>query len=502
MTVDRFLRIFLAFVIAVLFLIAIAAALFVTESALNVWDRLRPGPGWLLYAYASVVVMIALSCIWLMWRYVIPRRRLQAAAPKSKAFVTEESLHGQLESAELAGVDTQDAREELEQLSSRKTDGKVQLALFGEISSGKSSLIRALMPDARVDVSVVGGSTREIREYHWEGPYGAQLNLSDVPGISGLGALFDELAKEEARRAHIVLFVCEGDLSRQETEALAKLLDLGKPVVLVLNKADRYDAKELDLLLQRLGERAANLEGGDSVLVVPVSAGGAEEVGVSRDGGAESKHARPREANVTQLMLALDELLHGDRGVLEQSRDRAVFRLAAEKLEAAQTAYRSRRSEEIIRASTRKAVIGALAAVSPGTDIIIQGYFATALTRDLCALYGVPARDLDVEQFLNLSQSRVGRVLPLTLAVAGNGLKAFPGIGTVAGGLVHAVAYGLLFDALGHSLARSLVTDGAFSPESAAAGFEENLSEHLEAGVQRLAQIASNEQASKRNRDD
>ena len=38
---------------------------------------------------------------------------------------------------------------------------------------------------------------------------------------------------------------------------------------------------------------------------------------------------------------------------------------------------------------------------------------------------------------------RAGKALPLSLAVAGNGLKAFPGVGTVAGGIAHAVAYGL-----------------------------------------------------------
>jgi len=123
------------------------------------------------------------------------------------------------------------------------------------------------------------------------------------------------------------------------------------------------------------------------------------------------------------------------------------------------------------------------------------------LTRELCELYGISARDLDVEQFLDLSQSRAGRALPLTLAVAGNGLKAFPGVGTVAGGLVHAVAYGLLFDALGRSLAQSLAEEGAFSPRQAAAEFEENLGEHLEAGVRRVAQIAFTEQARKRERE-
>ncbi len=85
--------------------------------------------------------------------------------------------------------------------------------------------------------------------------------------------------------------------------------------------------------------------------------------------------------------------------------------------------------KQIIRSSTRKAVVGALAAVSPGTDVIIQGYIGTAMTRELCNLFGAAPRDIDIEDFLNLSQSRAGKALPLSLAVAGNGLKAFPGHG-------------------------------------------------------------------------
>jgi hypothetical protein len=81
----------------------------------------------------------------------------------------------------------------------------------------------------------------------------------------------------------------------------------------------------------------------------------------------------------------------------------------------------------------------------------------------------------------------------LSLAVAGNGLKAFPGIGTVAGGLVHAVAYGLIFDALGRSLVQTLSKHGELVPEEAAREFEENISEHIEAGVRRVARMALEE---------
>ena len=117
------------------------------------------------------------------------------------------------------------------------------------------------------------------------------------------------------------------------------------------------------------------------------------------------------------------------------------------------------------------------------------------MTRELCDLYGVTARDVDVEDFLNLSQSRAGKALPLSLAVAGNGLKAFPGVGTVAGGLVHAVAYGLIFDALGRSLVLTLRKHGELDPGTAVADFEDGISEHIEAGVRQVTSMALEQKA-------
>ena len=119
------------------------------------------------------------------------------------------------------------------------------------------------------------------------------------------------------------------------------------------------------------------------------------------------------------------------------------------------------------------------------------------MTRALSKLYGAAPRDLDIEEFLSLSQSRVGKALPLTLAVAGNGLKAFPGIGTVAGGLVHAVAYGLIFDALGRSLVLNLKKHGGFDPQQAAREFEEGIGEHIEAGVRQVARMALDQETSR-----
>ncbi len=493
MKLDRVIRIALAAAILVMFVVVIGALLFVTESALNVWDRLAEGPRFLLYIYAGLLVAVVLGAIWLIWRLVI-RRPIEA--PKKPEPLTKGDIESRLRDAEQAGVDVEAAQAELQELARRREDGGVHLCFFGEVSTGKSSLIRALVPEAGVEIDVVAGSTADVRHYRWRDDEGAGVLLTDVPGTGGHESGLDEVALEEAQRAHVVLYICEGDLTRAEADALGQLLTVGKPLVLVMNKADRFDAEEQAALMHRLLERLEDI-GADVSRdrVVAVSAGGEVDVVEKSADGTETVSTRKRPADIGVLVVAIERLLGGDTEALDKQRERAVFRLAADKLAEAEAEYRVQRSEQIIRSSTRKAIVGSLAAVSPGTDILIQGYIGTAMTRELCSLYGAAPRDLDIEEFLNLSQSRVGRALPLTLAVAGNGLKAFPGIGTVAGGLVHAVAYGLIFDALGRSLVLTLSKHGEFDPEQAAKEFEEGISEHIEAGVRRVATMALEEKA-------
>lgn len=489
MKLDRFLRLSVGLLILLVFVIAIAAMLFLTESALNVWDRLVEGPRYLFYGYLAVMGALVVAALWLVLRLVVRQKPAKAKfAPKP---LSQAEIKSRLREAEQSGVGVEKAQAELQELAARQASGSIHLCFFGEISSGKSSLIKALIPHADVAISAVGGSTLDIRHYRWRDALGRQILLTDVPGSGGLQAGLDQVAEEEAMRAQIVLYVADGDLTRAESLAVRKLLALGKPLILVMNKSDRYSRDEQSMLLEKLLDHMAELGSDFSIdQVVAVSAGGAMDVVERHANGAETTASRARPADIGVLVVAINRLLENDLSKLDMRRDRAVFRLAAHKLKEAEREYRQQRAEQIIRASTRKAVLGALAAVSPGTDIVIQGYIGTAMTRELCSLYGAAPRDLDIEEFLNLSQSRAGRVLPLSLAVSGNGLKAFPGVGTVAGGIVHAVAYGLIFDALGRSLVLTLQAHGQLDPEAAAEEFEDGISEHIKAGVRQVARMA------------
>ena len=496
MKLDKFIRTVLGLLIIVVFFIAIGALLFFTQTALNVWDRLLEGPLILRWGYVGAMIGLVVLAIYLIWLLLIRRRKPAKSKAVAATPLTRDEIETRLREAEAAGVDVSNAQRELKELAARQQAGVIHLCFFGEISTGKSSLIKALVPEADVAIDVVGGSTGDVRHYRWRSSEGNEILLTDVPGTGGHEEGLDEVALQEAQRAHVVLFVCDGDLTRVESQAVGHLLALDKPLVLVMNKADRFTVEEQAELMQELLRRVDDMGGSlERDKVVAVSAGGEMDVVQRADDGSESVVRRKRPADIGVLVVAINRVLEDEGRPLDVRRDRAVFRLAAEKLAEAEAQYRSQRSEQIIRNSTRKAVIGALAAVSPGTDVIIQGYIGTAMTKELCKLYGAAPRDLDIEEFLDLSQSRVGKAVPLTLAVAGNGLKAFPGIGTVAGGLVHAGAYGRIFDALGRSLVLTLERHGQLVPEAAAKEFEEGISEHIEAGVRRVARLALEEKA-------
>ncbi len=493
MKLDKFIRIVLGLLIVVVFFVAIGALLFFTQTALNVWDRLLEGPWVLRWGYVGAMIALVALAVYLIWLLLVRRKTPTKTRPATTP-LTRDEIEARLRDAETAGVDVGDAQRELQELATRQQAGAIHLCFFGEISTGKSSLIKALVPEADVAIDVVGGSTGDVRHYRWQSAAGGEILLTDVPGTGGHEEGLDELALEEAQRAHVVLFVCDGDLTRAESQAVGQLLALDKPLVLVMNKADRYTVEEQAVIMQQLLQRVDAMGGSlERDKVVAVSAGGEMDVVQRGEAGDESTVRRKRPADIGVLVVAVNRMLEDEAQPLDQRRDRAVFRLAAEKLAEAERQYRAQRSEQIIRNSTRKAVIGSLAAVSPGTDVIIQGYIGTTMTKELCKLYGAAPRDLDIEEFLDLSQSRVGKALPLTLAVAGNGLKAFPGVGTVAGGLVHAVAYGLIFDALGRSLVLTLERHGRLVPEQAAKEFEDGINEHIEAGVRRVARLALEE---------
>jgi GTP-binding protein EngB required for normal cell division len=479
MRLTRNMRLLLALSVVLTLLGIAGAAVGLAGSLAEVWERLRTGPAPIFYGLLLFLAAVSAIGGWLIWRLLFPGRRRRPERSKAGIPASREALEQRIADGRAEGIDVSAAERELLELARRREAGELFLCVFGQISTGKSSLIRELVPGAAVETGVIGGTTRDIAHYRWRTPGGDALVIADVPGTAAPGSEAETAAMAEAVRAHVVVYTCDSDLSREQYEELVALAALDKPIVLALNKGDRYSAEEIGLLEQRLSKRLREAGAEESAVVV-----------VSARSGSDG---------VADLAAEVQRMVERSPDALEALRDAAVFSVVATQLDAAAAERRRQRSEELVRGYTRKAVVGAVAAVSPGTDILIQGYLGTALVKEMCALYDVPARDIDIDRLLRLSQGYVGRTLPILLAVAGNGLKAFPGVGTIAGGLTHAVAYGLIFDALGRGLAQALDDGGELRPAAAARKFRENLGEDLRARTIRMAKLVLEEKDTSRD---
>lgn len=487
MNLPRGIRLLIAMAVLVLGLAALALLLTLGESALAIRAHLDNAPVVLQIAWWGSLAVGGLALGGVLWWLLRPRSaRSRGSAAVPAPAPTEHQVREALDDAAAQGIDVSAARRELEELVRRRDSGEIHVALFGEISTGKSALVHALLPDAQAISDVRGGTTRELTRYTWRSPGGDVLTLTDMPGTGEIGAALDALASDEATRAHIVVYVTDSDLNRAQHAALQALLALDKPLILVLNKTDRYSEHEVAQLTGRLAEMIA---GSRHARLATVSAATRREVLLQLPDGREQAETRQVPARVDALAAALQHLVDDNQVLLDRLRDSATFVLAQRHVDTALAKARRTRADALVDSYATKAVVGAMAAITPGTDLLIQGYLGTQLVRELAALYEVRIGQVDTELLLRLVQQHAARAHTLLLAVAGNTLKAFPGVGTLAGGALHAVAYGIIFHTLGHALTQTLEARGELAPRPVAKAFEENLGEDLETSARRLARV-------------
>ena len=84
--------------------------------------------------------------------------------------------------------------DQLKEMYEKVTTGRVEIVIFGEISTGKSALINALIGKAVAEVDVQGGWTKQVWGTTWEGSghrlhglESSEVVLIDTPGINEVG---------------------------------------------------------------------------------------------------------------------------------------------------------------------------------------------------------------------------------------------------------------------------------------------------------------------------
>ncbi|MBF0611497.1 MAG: DUF697 domain-containing protein [Magnetococcales bacterium] len=473
---------------AILLVLLLILFLQLSDLLLSVWQKLQMLPPWFVYSYGGVFALILAGSGWLLWRITREPPPPPVRLPPPVLPLKEEEITSRIERNVTLGVDVEVARRELAEMQARRAGGEFHVAIAGDISSGKSTLINALLPDARPESGPVGGITRQVTRYLWHTPAGDRIILSDLPGLNEVGIPLQQEAREEAIRAHVVLFLCEGDLTRPQLHELNLLAQLSKPLLVGINKVDRLSGDELAMVVERVKERVALLTA-PMIRVVTLVAGGQKERLRLLPDGQEIREVVAQPPQLVELVKAMQGWIDQDPALLESLRDSAVFSWVAHKLDESLLHHRRQKADEVVGDYSRQAVLAAMAAVAPGLDVLLQGYLGVRMVRELCQVYEVPFQEISASELLKKTDQQALRSLPMLLAIGGNLLKAFPGVGTMAGGALHAVAYGLIFDTLGRAVIKTLENRGDLLTHPAMRYFEEELSENLDARMGRLIKV-------------
>jgi hypothetical protein len=211
--------------------------------------------GMLIFAFIYYVVLFQRS------QKASQRRQRTPKVPVEKTEAAEETLKAVRKQVtqiqdEVAQQALLSRSREIEAILAR---GELLVVVFGTGSAGKTSLVNALIGRMVGKVGAPMGTTEAGQTYSLKlKGLNRQILITDTPGILEAGVAGTEreqMARQLATEAELLLFVVDNDLRQSEYEPLRRLAEIGKRSLLVLNKTDLYSEEDKEIILARLRQR-------------------------------------------------------------------------------------------------------------------------------------------------------------------------------------------------------------------------------------------------------
>ncbi|GCA72944.1 GTPase Era [Microcystis aeruginosa NIES-2519] len=281
----------------------------------------------------------------------------------------------------------------------------IQIAAFGLVGRGKSSILNALVGQEIFTTGPLHGVTRTIKGVNWQlssddtfpnlarltlnGQGNAQVQLLDTPGIDEVdGQTREILACQVAQQVDLILFIISGDMTKVEFSALAKLREAGKPMILVFNKIDQYPEVDRLAIYEKIAsERVKELLSPDEIVMVAASPLLTDTV-KEQDGRLKTQRFRGK-PQIEALKLKILEILEREGKSLVALNSMLYADEVNEQIVARKMAIRDRGANQLIQ----KAVMikASAIALNPVTvlDLFTGAVIDLAMILALSRLYGI-----------------------------------------------------------------------------------------------------------------
>ena len=285
--------------------------------------------------------------------------------------------------------------------------GHVHLSVFGRVSTGKSSLLNALIGRNVFRTSPLHGETKLSEMQRWSEIEDSGVFLIDTPGLDEAGGEDRErLAREVAGRSDLILFVVDSDVTESELDALRTILAQGRPVLIVLNKKDLYSEADLARLLESLAARADGLVDPDQSVAVAAEPRARRVIEIAPD-GSEKETERPSPPDVEVLRLKLWDILEAEGKTLAALNASLFAADLSDQVGQRILAARRKLGERLIRTYSLGKGIAVAFNPIPVADLFAAAFIDVSMVVHLSRVYGLP-----------LSKSEAGSLVKVIVAEA------------------------------------------------------------------------------------
>ncbi|MEA5617943.1 GTP-binding protein [Cronbergia sp. UHCC 0137] len=378
-----------------------------------------------------------------------------------------------LTQAEKSGLEAE--IKELQSMLGKLESMVVQIAAFGMVGRGKSSLLNALVGQPVFETGPLHGVTRTEQKVNWTittEAMGAlrvtlpsnsqsQVELIDTPGLDEVdGETRAALAEQIAKQADLILFVISGDMTKIEQVALSQLREAGKPIILVFNKVDQYPQADRMAIYHKIrDDRVRELISPDEIVMAAASP--LVKTAVSRPDGTRGVQLRSGNAQIDQLKLKILEILQREGKALVALNTMLYADTVNEQVVQRKIQIREENANQLIwRGVMTKAIAIALNPITV-VDIFSGVVIDIALILGLSKLYGIPMTEAGAVQLLqkialsmggigasellaNLGLSSLKSLLGISAtATAGIGLAPYLSVAITQAGVSGVSSYGI-----------------------------------------------------------